>query len=130
MTTPRRPSDPEPEHPDRIRDNERPERPEQLPSDRPERHPRPEQLPSDDPRRPGAHPDNPLPAEKPKPKREAKTEASDPVRVILTGDDRHVYTEAYVPAADYGFRISIEGQHFEQIGESVESGARVFAPTR
>ena len=51
-------------------------------------------------------------------------------RVLLTGDDRTVSHEAYVPTAEYGFRIFVDGQHFEQIGVAADSGTTIFAPTR
>lgn len=51
-------------------------------------------------------------------------------RVMLTDDNRVVLTERYIPTAEFGFRIFVDGQHFEQIGEVADSGARVYAPTR
>lgn len=51
-------------------------------------------------------------------------------RVMLTDDNRVVLTERYIPTADFGFRIFVDGQHYEQIGVVPDSGARVYAPTR
>lgn len=66
----------------------------------------------------------------PLPKGEVEATEAEQTRVMLTGDDRTVLTERYIPTAEFGFRIFVDGQHFEQIGEVPDSGARVFAPTR
>lgn len=51
-------------------------------------------------------------------------------RVLLTGDDRTVLTEAYVPTTDDMFRIYVEGAgHFEHVADG-EGGVWIYAPTR
>jgi hypothetical protein len=50
-------------------------------------------------------------------------------RVLLTGDDRSVLTERYVPTTDNMFRIFADGQHFEHVAEG-EGGVWIYAPTR
>lgn len=51
-------------------------------------------------------------------------------RVLLTGDNRSVVTEAWVPNEAFGFRINIDGQFFEHVADAVDSGTWIFAPTR
>ena len=51
-------------------------------------------------------------------------------RVLLTGDNRTVITEAYVPTDEFGFRINVDGQFYEHVGEAADSGTWIFAPTR
>jgi hypothetical protein len=123
MTT--KPSDdPKPEHPDRIRD-----------AAHPEPHPKPDHP---DRIRDGVpHPEHPIegvpPPRGPRPtplEGRPVTREGETTRVLLTGDDRTVVTEAYIPTADYGFRIIVNGQPFEQVGEAADSGTRIFAPTR
>ena len=51
-------------------------------------------------------------------------------RVLLTGDDRTVLTEAYVPTTADMFRIHVEGAgHFEHVADG-EGGVWIYAPTR
>jgi hypothetical protein len=66
----------------------------------------------------------------PTPHDEVKATEVPQTRVLLTGDDRTVVTEAYIPTAEYGFRIFVNGQPFEQIGVAADSGTTIFAPTR
>lgn len=51
-------------------------------------------------------------------------------RVLLTGDDRTVLTERYIPTEGFGFRIFVDGQHWEHVDTNADSGAWIFAPTR
>ena len=51
-------------------------------------------------------------------------------RVLLTTADRNVVTEEWVPTPEYGFRIVVNGQAFEQVAIAVDSGTTIFAPTR
>jgi hypothetical protein len=64
------------------------------------------------------------------PPKSSKEGEGEMTRVLLTGDNRTVAHEAYIPTADFGFRIFFEGQHYEQIGEHADSGARIYGPTR
>lgn len=50
-------------------------------------------------------------------------------RVLLTGDNRTVLTERYVPTTDNMFRIYVDGQHYEHV-EVGEGGVWIYAPTR
>lgn len=56
--------------------------------------------------------------------------AGDPVRVLLTGDNRDAITEAYIPAEEFDFRINVNGQFFEHVADAADSGTWIFAPTR
>lgn len=78
-----------------------------------------EQLATDPPCDPA-----PPPTPTPTPTEEPQT------RVLLTGDDRNVVTEEWIPTAAFGFRINVRGQFFEHVGEAVDSGTWIFAPTR
>lgn len=102
----RHPDDPEPEHPNRLHDDDRHDRPSHpiAVGDRPK--PTPHNVPTQQ--------DDPVPT----------------TRVMLTGDDRNVLHEAWVPTDAYGFRIFVDDQPYEQIGVSPESGTTIFAPTR
>lgn len=51
-------------------------------------------------------------------------------RVLLTGDNRNVVTEEWIPTAEFGFRICVKGQFFEHVADAVDSGTWIFAPTR
>jgi hypothetical protein len=88
------------------------------------------------PDRDEAHAELPIVDERPRrgpqptPHDEVKATEVPQTRVMLTGDDRIVVTEAYIPTAEYGFRIFVNGQHFEQIGVAADSGNTIFAPTR
>lgn len=84
--------------------------------------PEPEQLPVEDEKR--LEPPVARPKAAPLPKEVEQT------RVLLTGDNRTVVTEAYVPTAEYGFRIKVNNQWFEHIGEAADSGTWIYAPTR
>jgi hypothetical protein len=66
----------------------------------------------------------------PAPRITVEPQTGEQTRVLLTGDDRTVVTEDYVLTAEYGFRIFVRGQHFEQIGVAADSGTTIFAPTR
>jgi hypothetical protein len=57
-------------------------------------------------------------------------QSGETTRVLLTGDSRDVVTEAYVPTEAYGFRINVNGQWYEHVGEAADSGTWIFAPTR
>jgi len=60
-----------------------------------------------------------------------QTAVGDPVRVLLTGDNRIVLHEAYIPEEAFGFRISVNGQFFEHVDDSPEGAHTwIFAPTR
>ena len=92
--------------------------------------PKPEQLPADDEKRL----DHPIAAAKLRPKvtpvDEVGAQEVPTTRVLLTGDDRTVVTEHYVPTVEYGFRINVNGVWFEQVGIHADSGATIYAPTR
>ena len=83
---------------------------------------------------------DPLPADAPSPKKKIPADPDvkddkevppeETTRVLLTGDNRTVVTEDWVPTAAYGFRIYLHGQWWEHISEAVDSGTWIFAPTR
>jgi hypothetical protein len=93
-----------------------------------------EQRPAEDDKRlEGSLKAEPLPAEPPRPTQQPTVtpQEVETTRVLITGDDRTVVTEHYVPTTEFGFRIYIEGKgHFEHVGEAVDSGTWIFAPTR
>lgn len=84
-----------------------------------------EQLPVEDEKRL----EHPLAAAKARPK-VTPLEEGTTTRVLLTGDNRTVVTEAYVPTDEFGFRIKVNDQWFEHVGEAADSGTWIFAPTR
>jgi hypothetical protein len=93
--------------------------------------PEPEQLPVEDEKRL----DHPFVAAKLRPKAtpaegEPTLQEGETTRVLLTGDDRTVLTEAYVPTTPNMFRINVNGQFFEHVGEAADSGTWIYAPTR
>lgn len=79
-------------------------------------------------------PEDPIPDPRPTltcPPLPGQQAAGDPVRVLLTGDNRDAITEAYIPAEAFGFRINVNGQFFEHVDESPEGAHTwIFAPTR
>jgi hypothetical protein len=105
--------------PEVARDDERPELPD-MPA-------------KEEKRREGSLKPEPLPAEPPRPAQQPTVTPHEveTTRVLITGDDRTVVTEHYVPTTEFGFRIYIEGKgHFEHVAEAADSGTWIFAPTR
>jgi len=84
--------------------------------------PEPEQLPADEKRL--------EPPTTSRPKAAPLPQEVEQTRVLLTGDNRTVVSEEYVPTSEFGFRIQVNGQWWEHVADAADSGTWIFAPTR